>query len=180
MNTIAPIPVGAPPVVPANPNQIISATPIPGTTPVPITPGAGAVLTIPSSNGPLGSPANGFTEPSAPIPSVTPIAPVAPVAPVGLPAATLAPPRVDSWSEQSYVAVAGDTYDLISQKIYRSNDYGKALQMWNENHPRARFDAPKNGLIVPGQEIYYPPTTELARKFGNYMPKVSPVGAAGK
>ena len=177
---IAPIPASGPVATPANPSQIISAPPIPGTTPVPITPSPGAVLSVPPNNatGPFGTPANGATMPSAPIPSAAPLAPVAP--PAAPPAASLAPPRVESWSEQTYVATPGDTYDSISQKIYRSPDYAKALQMWNENHPRARFDAPKNGLIVPGQEIYYPPTTELARRFGNAMPKVTPVGATGK
>jgi len=101
---------------------------------------------------------------------------LAPVAPV---ASVLASPRVDTWTEQSYVCKPGETYTSISQKIYGTAEYAKALQMWNENHPRARVDAPKSGLLLPGQDIYYPPTAELSRRYGNFMPKITPASATG-
>ena len=102
--------------------------------------------------------------------AVTPIAPIP---------AAIGAPRVESWTEQAYLCQPGETYASISQKIYGNADYAKALQMWNENHPRARIDTPKSGLLLPGQEVYYPPTQELSRRYGNFMPKVSPVGATG-
>ena len=172
---IAPVaPYGSPSSVPQKPlgaNEIISAPPINGTNP-----GAGAVLTIPSNNsspimpvpppGTVSSASNQLYTPAA----VTPVAPVT---------AALGAPRVESWTEQAYLCQPGETYASISQKIYGNADYAKALQMWNENHPRARIDAPKSGLLLPGQEVYYPPTQELSRRYGNFMPKVSPVGATG-
>jgi len=172
---IAPVaPYGSPAQVPQKPlgaNEIISAPLINGTNP-----SAGAVLTIPSNNnspimpvpapGTVSSASNQLYTPAA----VTPVAPIP---------ATLGAPRVESWTEQAYLCQPGETYASISQKIYGNADYSKALQMWNENHPRARFDAPKSGLLLPGQEVYYPPTQELSRRYGNFMPKVSPVGATG-
>ena len=156
---------------PLGANEIISAPPINGTNP-----GAGAVLTIPSNNsspimpvpapGTVSSASNQLYTPAA----VTPIAPIP---------AAIGAPRVDSWTEQAYLCQPGETYASISQKIYGNADYAKALQMWNENHPRARIDTPKSGLLLPGQEVYYPPTQELSRRYGNFMPKVSPVGATG-
>ena len=156
---------------PLGANEIISAPPINGTNP-----GAGAVLTIPSNNsspimpvpapGTVSSASNQLYTPAA----VTPIAPIP---------AAIGAPRVDSWTEQAYLCQPGETYASISQKIYGNADYSKALQMWNENHPRARIDTPKSGLLLPGQEVYYPPTQELSRRYGNFMPKVSPVGATG-
>ena len=172
---IAPVaPYGSPtqnPQKPLGANEIISAPPINGTNP-----GAGAVLTIPSNNsspimpvpapGTVSSASNQLYTPAA----VTPIAPIP---------AAIGAPRVDSWTEQAYLCQPGETYASISQKIYGNADYAKALQMWNENHPRARIDTPKSGLLLPGQEVYYPPTQELSRRYGNFMPKVSPVGATG-
>ena len=172
---IAPVaPYGSPtqnPQKPLGANEIISAPPINGTNP-----GAGAVLTIPSNNsspimpvpapGTVSSASNQLYTPAA----VTPIAPIP---------AAIGAPRVDSWTEQAYLCQPGETYASISQKIYGNADYSKALQMWNENHPRARIDTPKSGLLLPGQEVYYPPTQELSRRYGNFMPKVSPVGATG-
>ena len=156
---------------PLGANEIISAPPINGTNP-----GAGAVLTIPSNNsspimpvpapGTVSSASNQLYTPAA----VTPVAPIP---------AAIGAPRVESWTEQAYLCQPGETYASISQKIYGNADYAKALQMWNENHPRARIDTPKSGLLLPGQEVYYPPTQELSRRYGNFMPKVSPVGATG-
>ena len=162
------------PQKPLGPNEIISAPPINGSSPTNGTnPGAGAVLTIPSNNNapimPVPPPGTVSTA-SNQLFSPTPVTPVAPAS------AVLSAPRVDSWTEQAYVCKPGETYASISQKIYGNPEYSKALQMWNENHPRARIDAPKSGLLLPGQEIYYPPTQELARRYGNFMPKVSQTG----
>ena len=178
---IAPVaPYGSPTQVPQKPlgaNEIISAPPIYGTNLSNGTnPSAGAVLTIPSNNnspimpvpapGTVSSASNQLYTPAA----VTPVAPTP---------ASLGAPRVDSWTEQAYQCQPGETYASISQKIYGNADYSKALQTWNENHPRARIDAPKSGLLLPGQEVYYPPIQELSRRYGNFMPKVSPVNATG-
>ncbi len=154
---------------PLGANEIISVPIENGT--APFTPSSGAVLTIPTNE----------SRPIMPVPppgTVTTasnqfLAPVAPVASV------LASPRVDTWTEQSYVCKPGETYTSISQKIYGTAEYAKALQMWNENHPRARVDAPKSGLLLPGQDIYYPPTAELSRRYGNFMPKITPASATG-
>ncbi|MSR31334.1 MAG: hypothetical protein EXR99_07505 [Gemmataceae bacterium] len=151
---ITPPPVAS--SVPLGPNQIPSAAPLASTSPLPMTTNPGAVLTLPSTvTAPAATNGNNFA--SAP--------------------SALTPPKVETWSEQVYFCQPGDSYASVSQKVYLTADYAKALQLWNENHPRNRVDAPKTGVLIPGQELYFPPALELSRRYGAFMPKLSPVSS---
>ena len=74
------------------------------------------------------SPAPSRIEPPPFVPTRPP-QPIASTSPNGA-------PLVDSWDERTYVAKPGDTFAAISQSEYKTEDYAKALQMYNQNHPR--------------------------------------------
>jgi hypothetical protein len=85
-----------------------------------------------------------------------------PSAPPGAPLA-IAPvrPKVATWSENVHVARPGDTYPAIAEQYYRDPKMASALFIYNRNHPRAREDAPKDGSLLPGMDVYLPDRAAL-------------------
>lgn len=145
------------------------------------------VLTMPgspSAQPPAPAVASTFTVPAALAPTPTGPGPITPVtatdrpfssgvitpsgitftpsAPPGTPLA-MAParPKVATWSENVHVARPGDTYPAIAEQYYRDPKMASALFTYNRNHPRAREDAPKDGSLLPGMEIYLPDRAAL-------------------
>ena len=114
---------------------------------------AGAIAPAPTNPAP--SPATGgLISPSG----IT----LTPGAPVGQPTIpTPARPKVSSWSESVHVARPGDTYGTLAAEYYRDGSLGNALASYNRLHPRAREDAPRNGALVPGMEVYLPDRAAL-------------------
>jgi hypothetical protein len=92
---------------------------------------------------------------------------VAPTAPSGT-------PLVDSWDERTYVARPGDTFAAISQSEYKTEDYAKALQMYNRNHPRAGDAMRRDGTMSPGDRIYLPPSPVLERRHADVIVRSKP------
>jgi hypothetical protein len=115
----------------------------------------GSVIVIPPS-----------AEPPPVAPTPAPRA-VAPTPPNGA-------PLVDSWDERTYVARPGDTFAAISQSEYKTEDYAKALQMYNRNHPRAGDAMRRDGTMSPGDRIYLPPSPVLERRHADVIVRSKP------
>ncbi len=83
-------------------------------------------------------------------------------------------PLVDSWDERTYVAKPGDTYAVISLSEYKTEDYAKALQMYNQNHPRAGDAMRRDGTMAPGDQIYLPPSPVLEKRHADVIVRSKP------
>jgi hypothetical protein len=81
-----------------------------------------------------------------------------------------ATPQVESWDEESYRIKAGDTFARISVAHYNTDNYAKALERFNVNHPQAgehmRSDPPR---LDPGQLVYIPPAYILEKRYGRAL-----------
>ena len=134
----------------------------------PPTPAVASTFTVPAAlaptpNGP--SPITPVTAMDRPVSSgvITPSGiTFTPSAPPGAPLA-IAPvrPKVATWSENVHVARPGDTYPAIAEQYYRDPKMASALFIYNRNHPRAREDAPKDGSLLPGMDVYLPDRAAL-------------------
>jgi hypothetical protein len=112
------------------------------------------------------SPAPARVEPPPFVPARPP-QPIASTSPNGA-------PLVDSWDERTYVAKPGDTFAAISQSEYKTEDYAKALQMYNQNHPRAGDAMRSNGTMAPGDRIYLPPSPVLEKRHADVIVRSKP------
>ena len=92
-------------------------------------------------------------------------------------------PVVDSWDERTYVAKPGDTFATISLSEYKTEDYAKALQLYNQNHPRTGDAMRRDGTMAPGDRIYLPPSPVLEKRHADVIvrsrPKPVTVGPTG-
>jgi hypothetical protein len=84
---------------------------------------------------------------------------------------------VESYDESTYTCKADDTFRLISQEYYHTDQYERALILFNRNHPLAtnsvRQDPP---VLQAGQPVYIPPARILERYYG--APALEPAQAA--
>ena len=112
------------------------------------------------------SPAPSRVEPPPFVPSSAP-RPIAATPPSG-------GPLVESWDERTYVAKPGDTYAAISLSEYKTEDYAKALQMYNQNHPRAGDAMRRDGTMAPGDRIYLPPSPVLEKRHADVIVRSKP------
>jgi hypothetical protein len=112
------------------------------------------------------SPAPSRVEPPPFVPSSAP-RPIAATPPSG-------GPLVDSWDERTYVAKTGDSYAAISLSEYKTEDYAKALQMYNQNHPRAGDAMRRDGTMAPGDRIYLPPSPVLEKRHADVIVRSKP------
>jgi hypothetical protein len=83
-------------------------------------------------------------------------------------------PLVDSWDERTYTAKSGDTFAAISQSEYKTEDYAKALEMYNRNHPRAGDAMRRDGAIALGDRIYIPPSPVLEKRHADVIVRSKP------
>lgn|GEM_PF-338501 len=152
-----PIPVLTMPGSPSAPvdKPPVAATPLTGNASFPPIASAAGNLTPAGAREPI-APSAGLISPSgiARVPAATSGPPV-------VPAPIQAKPRVSSWSESVHVARAGDTYGALAAQYYRDGTLGNALMNYNRLHPRAREDAPRDGSLVPGMEVYLPDRAAL-------------------
>jgi nucleoid-associated protein YgaU len=86
-----------------------------------------------------------------------------------------APPKVESYDEQNYRAVAGDTFRSISARFYHSDKYERALVLFNRSHPMgcegSRQDPPR---LQPGEIVHLPPVYILERRYPAAIPDSQP------
>lgn len=152
-----PIPVLTMPGSPSAPvdKPPVAATPLTGNASFPPIASAAGNLMPAGAREPI-APSAGLISPSgvARVPAATSGPPV-------VPAPIPAKPRVSSWSESVHVAKAGDTYGALAAQYYRDGTLGNALMNYNRLHPRAREDAPRDGSLVPGMEVYLPDRAAL-------------------
>jgi Tfp pilus assembly protein FimV len=77
---------------------------------------------------------------------------------------TPAPPAVEVFDLEVYIARPGDTLASISQARFQSEKYEQALALFNrERNPQ--FDTPR-----PGRYVYIPPVDYLERRFRHVIP----------
>jgi len=98
--------------------------------------------------------------------------------PIGSPPSINAPPiripvapQVRSYDVQDYRVQPGDgSFADISQKIYKSSGYGRALLTFNREYPLAsetfRQEPPQ---LQPGQVVIIPPLEVLTSKYGSMI-----------
>jgi len=96
---------------------------------------------------------------------------------LGLPVRSQAPPAKvpASYDVASYVTHPGDqTFADISREIYQNEQYGKALVLFNRDHPLSsdimKQDPPQ---LRPGTRIYFPPIDVLKSKYPNAIARSS-------
>jgi hypothetical protein len=101
-------------------------------------------------------------------PIVVGVRPSAAVPPLSLPAAPAvrsAQPDVVSYTEESYVAGAGDTFRSISKAKYGTEAYGQALYLFNRSHPLAGDDLLQSDALKARQTVYVPPAQVLESRY---------------
>ena len=86
-------------------------------------------------------------------------------------------PQVESYDEETYTAKANDTFRAVSQQFYHSDQYDRALLLFNRNHPLATGNLQQDAPVLQGgQPIYIPPCRILERYYGapvsNSVPSV--------
>jgi hypothetical protein len=84
--------------------------------------------------------------------------------------------QVVSYEEVRRAVRAGDNYESLSKEYYNSEGYAKALQLWNQNHPRASDVMARDGSLVPGEKIFIPPAAQLEQHYAQVItsPKIAP------
>jgi len=84
--------------------------------------------------------------------------------------------QVESYDESTYTSKANDTFRIISQEFYHTDQYERALLLFNRNHPLAtdvlRKDPP---ALQAGQPIYIPPARILEKYYGAPASNTAPV-----
>jgi nucleoid-associated protein YgaU len=74
---------------------------------------------------------------------------------------------VESYDEESYTAKANDTFRAISQQFYHTDQYERALLLFNRNHPLANSTLQQGSAVLQaGQSIYIPPARILEQYYG--------------
>jgi hypothetical protein len=170
---------------PATPLRPVPATPLPpvalpgnGNTTQPPAAGAkptvaqdtGKTPTIDGGNisGGTGGRASTPTTPAKepePIPVGRPPAAAVPPVPVAASPTRQSSPDVVSYTEETYVANAGDSYQSISRAKYGTESYAHALYLFNRSHPLAGEEVSQGENVRPRQSIYLPPAEILQNRY---------------
>jgi hypothetical protein len=114
-----------------------------------------------------GSPSPATEEPihvgRTPTASIPPVS----VSPTPAPALTARGSRPDviSYTEEGYVASAGDSFKSISQAKYGTDRYAAALYHFNQGHPLTEDSLPEDGSLRPRQKVYVPPAAILESRY---------------
>lgn len=142
---------------------------------------------------PIGTPMTGTSNPPAAAPPTSPVP--MPLAPVGAPVTATTPPirfpdqvparplppttpQVVTYDETARIVAAGDSFKAISRLYYGSEDYAQALQLWNQNHPRASDALARDGTLMPGDRVFLPPVTQLEKQYGALIPRLAAPASA--
>jgi hypothetical protein len=112
-----------------------------------------------------------------PIPVGRPPSAAVPPLPVAASPARTTAPDVVTYTEQTYVANAGDTYASISRAKYGNEGYAQALYLFNRSHPLAGDEVQQGDAVKPRQSVYLPPAEILANRYGGVVS--GPKAAAG-
>jgi hypothetical protein len=86
-----------------------------------------------------------------------------------------APTEVVSYEEVRHTVEPADTFQSLSKDFYNSDAYARALQMWNQTHPRANDAMARDGTLVPGQKIFIPPAAQLEQHYAALIPNLKAV-----
>jgi hypothetical protein len=73
---------------------------------------------------------------------------------------------VVSYSEETFVAAAGDTFASISKAKYGTEAYAHALYLFNRSHPLAGDELLQSEALSPKQTVYVPPHEILDSRYG--------------
>jgi nucleoid-associated protein YgaU len=111
------------------------------------------------------------TGPVATAPAERPPFPTPPAPPVSV------APQVDAYDEQAYRCKPEDDFAKISQQVYQSDRYARALLMHNRNHPRAAEGILHDPPNLAGAQIYIPPLRILEKNYGVLIPDFKPLPA---
>jgi hypothetical protein len=166
----------------------------------PADPGAGGAggATPPPSPAPVKPPAATPTfevppiapKPSVPIGGLPPVKEPEPIA-VGRPPSASVPalpvpsvpvvrgaqPDVVSYTEETYVAGTGDSFQSISRAKYGTDGYARALYLFNRSHPLAGDDLLQSDALKARQPVYLPPAEILQSRYPDAVGDAK--GAAG-
>jgi LysM domain len=166
-------------MAPPGSDRAPNASPAPIGAPVPVMP---ASSQQPQTMLPAALPAAGTAAPLAPVGAAT-AATAPPIRlPESLPARPLAPSpapppvttQVISYEEVRHTLASGETFESLSKEFYNTDSYAKALQMWNQNHPRASDAMARDGSIVAGDKIFIPPAAQLEQHYASVITNVKP------
>jgi hypothetical protein len=69
---------------------------------------------------------------------------------------------------------AADNFQTLSRDYYSNEAYAKALQLWNQNHPRASDAMARDGTLTPGEKVFIPPASQLEQHYGSLIPNLKP------
>lgn len=78
-------------------------------------------------------------------------------------------PDVVSYTEDSYVAANGDTFQSISKAKYGDAAFGRALYLFNRSHPLAGDDLLQSDTLRAKQTVYLPPAQVLKSRYGSVI-----------
>jgi hypothetical protein len=76
-----------------------------------------------------------------------------------------AQPEVVSYTEETYVANAGDTFASISRAKYGTDAYARALYLFNRGHPLAGDELLQSDALKAKQPVYLPPKEILQSRY---------------
>lgn len=114
---------------------------------------------------------------------VAPAASVPPLSVAPAPAAAVtgraAQPEVITYTEESYVANAGDSFKSVSLAKYGTDKYAAALYHFNRGHPLAEDDLPEDGSLRPRQKVYVPPADILESRYPEQVKGAAPEAKPG-
>ena len=82
---------------------------------------------------------------------------------------------MESFTEEEYVVKAGDTFETISDRFYKSNTWAEALRLYNRNDSLLS-DLGRDGTLKPGQHLSIPQWEILRKRYGDAIPPVRPAG----
>jgi len=83
-------------------------------------------------------------------------------------------PDVVSYTEETYVAAPGDTFQSISRAKYASDRYARALYLFNRSHPLAEEDLPQDAPLKAKQKVYLPPPEILDSRYPDQILRDAP------
>ncbi len=88
-------------------------------------------------------------------------------------------PDVVSYTEETYVANAGDSYQSISRKKYGTDSFAHALYLFNRSHPLAGEEVTQGETVKPKQSVYLPPAEILQSRYAETVSGAKTGAASG-
>jgi hypothetical protein len=89
-------------------------------------------------------------------------------------------PRVESYDEETYTCLPGDTFASISTHYYYTDKYALALLQFNRNHPRAAVGIGQDPPVLQaGQPVYIPPLRILEKQYLSASGEKNPISQVG-